>query len=235
MSLVVKQLVAGYGERTIIHGIDLEVEQGEVVAVLGTNGVGKSTLLRTLAGLQPATSGQIRFEGRDITRTRAHRRVQQGLVLVPEGQQSFPAMSVFENLELGARVRAKSATDTTDRIAAVIDLFPRLGERRNQAAGTLSGGERQMLAIARAMLTEPSVLMLDEPSQGLAPIIIDQLAETINEIARTTTILVVEQNLTIPSICASRIVVIEEGAISLGGSPDAVLSDDRVVHAYLGI
>ncbi|WP_134322202.1 ABC transporter ATP-binding protein [Cumulibacter soli] len=235
MSLRVEGLVAGYGEREVVHGIDLQVDTGEVVSVLGANGVGKSTLLRTLAGLIRPSAGKVELDGRDITRLSAHERVHKGLALVPEGQQSFPSMSVRENLELGARSVNRGSGTLAERLDSVIELFPRLGERSNQMAGTLSGGERQMLAIGRALLTEPQVLMLDEPSQGLAPIVIEQVADTIVRIGATTTILLVEQNLLVPSRCATRVVVLEGGRLTIEGEPQAVLSDDRVIQAYLGV
>ncbi|WP_153505336.1 ABC transporter ATP-binding protein [Cumulibacter manganitolerans] len=235
MSLLVEGLIAGYGQRQVLHGINLSVEPGEVLAVLGSNGVGKSTLLRTLAGLLTPTAGVIKLDGHDVTHQSAHQRVRRGLALVPEGQLSFPAMSVLENLELGARAVNRSNRSVSTKIDSVIGLFPRLGERRQQMAGTLSGGERQMLAIGRALLTEPQVLMLDEPSQGLAPIIIEQVADTIAEIGTSTTILLVEQNLLVPARCATRVVVLEGGNLTLEGPPETVLADDKVIHAYLGV
>ena len=233
--LEVKNLTAGYGDRAIIEHADLTVGPGEVVAVLGANGVGKSTLLRTLAGLQPAMSGSVVLDGTDLTRRPAHRRVANGLGLVPEGQQSFPAMSVEENLWLGAGLRHRGASSVQRAVAPVLELFPRLQERRHQMAGTLSGGERQMLAIARALLAEPSVLMLDEPSHGLAPIIVDHLADTIAQIASRTAVLVVEQNLAVPARCATRVLVLDHGHITREGSPEEILHHDDVIQAYLGV
>ncbi|WP_185995964.1 ABC transporter ATP-binding protein [Nocardioides campestrisoli] len=233
--LEVRNLSAGYGDRTILTGIDLTVGPGEVVAVLGANGVGKSTLLRTLAGLQPALAGTVVLGERDLTRQAAHRRVAAGLSLVPEGQQSFPAMSVEENLRLGAGLRASGTAAVGRALAGVYEVFPKLAQRRGQLAGTLSGGERQMLAIGRALLAEPKVLMLDEPSHGLAPIIVEQLGDRIAEIATRTSVLVVEQNLAVPARCATRVLVLDGGRFTREGSPEDILHNEDVVHAYLGV
>jgi branched-chain amino acid transport system ATP-binding protein len=233
--LEVRNLSAGYGDRTILSGIDLTVGPGEVLAVLGANGVGKSTLLRTLAGLQPALGGSVTLGAKDLTRQPAHRRVEQGLSLVPEGQQSFPGMSVEENLWLGAGLRVKKHDAVEKAAAGVYEIFPKLAERRGQMAGTLSGGERQMLAIGRALLAQPDVLMLDEPSHGLAPIIVEQLGERIAQIATRTSVLVVEQNLAVPARCATRVLVLDGGRITREGSPEEILHNEEVVHAYLGV
>jgi branched-chain amino acid transport system ATP-binding protein len=233
--LEVRSLSAGYGARTILSGINLTVGPGEVVAVLGANGVGKSTLLRTLAGLQPAIAGTVALSAKDLTRAPAHRRVASGLSLVPEGQQSFAGMSVEENLWLGAGLRSRKHDAVQQAAEGVYEIFPKLGERRSQLAGTLSGGERQMLAIGRALLAEPEVLMLDEPSHGLAPIIVEQLGERIAQIAERTSVLVVEQNLAVPSQCATRVLVLDGGRITREGSPEEILNNEDVVHAYLGV
>lgn len=233
--LEVKGLAAGYGDRTIVRDISFTVGPGEVVAVLGANGVGKSTLLRTLAGLLTPLAGTVELDGEDLSRVPAHRRVGRGLGLVPEGQQSFPGMSVEENLWLGAGLKAKGRSAVADAVEPVYELFPRLAERRAQFAGTLSGGERQMLAIGRALLTEPTVLMLDEPSHGLAPIIVEQLGDRIAQIATRTSVLVVEQNLAVPARCATRVLVLDEGRITREGSPEDILHNEEVIHAYLGV
>ncbi len=229
--LQIEGLSAGYGKRVILRDINLDVDQGEVVCVLGANGVGKSTLLRTLAGLITPHSGEQRFKGQSVASHSAHRRVRDGLAFVPEGQQSFPAMTVMENLQIGASLR----DNLEEGLESTFALFPRLKERQGQYAGTLSGGERQMLAIARALLTNPDLLMLDEPSHGLAPIVVEQLAENIAAIAERTAILLVEQNLTIPTRCATRVVVLEESTITMGGDPDEILHSEHVISAYLGI
>lgn len=231
--LEVKNLSAGYGKRTILRDLTFEVGAGECVAVLGANGVGKSTLLRTLAGLLPSQQGSVALAGDDLTQKPTHRRVHDGLVLVPDGQQSFPSMSVEDNLVVGLTPLDHPNKD--ESLSESYEMFPRLAERRNQAAGTLSGGERQMLAIARAMLSKPKVLMLDEPSHGLAPIIVDQIAETIKEVAKTTPTLLVEQNLSIPQFCATRVLVLDEGRITASGAPEELLFSEAVVAAYLGM
>ncbi|MGU3586565.1 ABC transporter ATP-binding protein [Rhodococcus sp. C26F] len=233
--LEVKGLTAGYGNRVILRDIDLTVGSGEVLCVLGANGVGKSTLLRTIAGLVTPLSGTITFRGQDITRLPAHTRVARGLAFVPEGQMSFPSMTVMENLQIGAALRGHAGAKLENRLEPIFVLFPRLHERRAQFAGTLSGGERQMLAIARALLADPEVLMLDEPSHGLAPIVVEQIADNIAAVAESTSILIVEQNLTIPTRCATRVVVVEDSTITIEGSPDEILQSDHVVSAYLGI
>lgn len=233
--LEVRGMTAGYGKRVILRDVDLTVGPGEVLCVLGANGVGKSTLLRTVAGLVSPLAGSVTFGGADITSTPPHTRVSKGLAFVPEGQMSFPSMSVLENLQIGASLRGHDGAGLKERLEPIFELFPRLCERRTQFAGTLSGGERQMLAIARALLTDPSVLMLDEPSHGLAPIVVEQIAQNIAAVATTTSILIVEQNLTIPTRCATRVVVIEDGAITIEGQPDDILQSDHVISAYLGI
>lgn len=233
--LEVRNLSAGYGDRTILSGIDLTVGPGEVLAVLGANGVGKSTLLRTLAGLQPALGGTVKLGEKDLSGKPAHRRVEMGLSLVPEGQQSFPAMSVEENLWLGAGLRDTKHAAVERAVEGIYEIFPKLAERRGQLAGTLSGGERQMLAIGRALLAQPEVLMLDEPSHGLAPIIVEQLGDRIAQIATRTSVLVVEQNLAVPARCATRVLVLDGGRITREGTPEEILHNEDVVHAYLGV
>ncbi len=231
--LEVNDLVAGYGRRIILRGIDIKVAPGEVVAVLGANGIGKTTLLGTIAGLLPVLGGTVRLAGANIEKMSPNKRVAAGLAFVPDGQQSFPSMSVLDNLKVAIEAKRSTLTEA-ERLDSVFTLFPKLVERRDQLAGTLSGGERQMLAIARALLSEPTVLMLDEPSHGLAPIIVEQLAEKISEIAESTSILLVEQNLTIPTVCATSVVVIEDSRVTMRGTPEDVLSSDHVVAAYLG-
>ncbi|PBC36020.1 branched-chain amino acid ABC transporter ATP-binding protein [Rhodococcus sp. ACPA4] len=233
--LEINGLEAGHGKRVILRDIDLTVGPAEVVCVLGANGVGKSTLLRTVAGLLTPLAGAVLLDGEDITRLNPFKRAAAGLAFVPEGQQSFPGMSVLENLHVGASVHTEVEKNIDEHLEPIFALFPRLAERRGQMAGTLSGGERQMLAIARALLSKPAVLMLDEPSHGLAPIIVEQLAETISTIAETTSILLVEQNLSIPAICATHVVVLEESHIIMRGEPVDILGSDHVVSAYLGI
>jgi len=231
--LEVKGLQAGYGKRIILRDLSFEVGEGQVVALLGANGVGKSTLLNTLAGLNRAQSGSIKLDGDELGNVPTYRRVHRGLVLVPDGQQSFPGMTVEENLVIG--LTPLKQPNLADSLAQSYEMFPRLAERRSQSAGTLSGGERQMLAIARAMLSQPKVLMLDEPSHGLAPIIVDQIAEIIREVAKTTPTLLVEQNLSIPQHCATHVLVLDEGRITARGTPEELLFSEEVVSAYLGM
>lgn len=236
MILEVDNLTAGYGDHVVLRDVTLGVDAGEVVAVLGANGAGKSTLLRTLAGLQPARAGTVRFAGDDLDGMPAYRRARCGLVLAPEGQQSFPDMTVGENLRLAARVAAGRGgrDEVGSHVDEVLDFFPKLGQRLRQSAGTLSGGERQMLSISRALLTRPRVLMLDEPSHGLAPIIVDQLAETIRLLSQRTAILLVEQNLSVPRHCATRTMVLDHSRIAASGGKE-LLDDAAVVSAYLGM
>jgi branched-chain amino acid transport system ATP-binding protein len=233
--LEVEDLWTGYGHRTVLRGISLHVDPGEVVAVLGTNGAGKSTLLNCLAGNLSQQRGHVRFKGQDISRVPTYERARRGLVLVPEGQQTFPAMSVAENLWVGARASGDSGRVLDRHIEEVLGRFPRLAERRNQAAGTLSGGERQMLALGRAMLGRPSLLMLDEPSHGLSPVLVEQVAEMVKSISETTSMLIVEQNLMIPTHCAERVLVLEEAEIRHEGEAKELLQSASVISAYLGI
>lgn len=236
MILEVTGLTAGYGGHTVLRDIDLAVAAGDVVAVLGGNGVGKSTLLRTLAGLHTQQSGSIVFHGSDLKGVSASRRVHRGLALAPEGQQSFSEMSVRENLLLAARaVRANEPrAEVEAAIDEVIAIFPKLGQRMGQAAGTLSGGERQMVSISRALLAKPTLLMLDEPSHGLAPVIVDQVADAIEVIASQVAVLLVEQNLAVPRRCATHVLVLDESRIVARGTRELIDSPE-VVDAYLGI
>lgn len=233
--LEIRSLTVGYGNRTVLRDIDLTVRRGEVLCVLGANGVGKSTLLQTIAGLLPALAGTVHLDDKDITTESAHARVSRGSAFVPEGQMSFPSMTVLENLQIGASLRGHDGKGLQRRLEPILELFPRLGERKSQFAGTLSGGERQMLAIARALLSDPEVLMLDEPSHGLAPIVVEQIAENIAAVAQQTSILIVEQNLTIPTACATRVVVLEGSGLTIEGKPEEILHSDHVISAYLGI
>lgn len=232
--LEVDGLWVGHGAREVLRDLSFTVAAGEVLAVLGTNGAGKSTLLDCLAGLLTPTRGTVRFRGEDITRRPAWARPALGISLVPEGQQTFPAMTVEENLWVGSRASAAVASRTTENVDRVYALFPRLAERRTQAAGTLSGGERQMLAVGRAMVSEPVLLMLDEPSHGLAPLVIERIADMVDLIAETTALLVVEQNLLIPTQCATRVLVLDDSRIVLSGPADEVLGSDLVAATYLG-
>jgi branched-chain amino acid transport system ATP-binding protein len=222
-----------YGSIEALKGISLTVEDGEVVTLIGSNGAGKSTTLRSISGLTPARSGSIRFAGEDITRVAAHEIPSYGIALAPEGRHCFPRMTVRENLDLGAHHRrgAEIATDL-DRVFA---LFPRLQEREKQKAGTMSGGEQQMLAIGRALMARPRLLMLDEPSMGIAPILVQRIYETIREINRSgVTILLVEQNANYALDVSRRGYVLETGRVVLANDSDQLRDDPEVQRAYLG-
>ncbi|MEH2510139.1 branched-chain amino acid transport system ATP-binding protein [Nitrobacteraceae bacterium AZCC 1564] len=226
---------AGYGATTILHNVSLEVQAGEVVTIVGANGAGKTTTLRTIAGLIRPTAGRVFFEEQDVTRLEAHEIVELGITLIPEGRQLFPEMTVRENLLMGAY--RKAARDLQDQtLEEMMNLFPRVKERLDQNAGSLSGGEQQMVAIARGMMARPKLLMFDEPSLGLAPIIVSQVFEVIDTIVKTgTTVLIVEQNVFHTLKAADRGYVLENGEIVLSDKAEALLNNDHVRQAYLGI
>ena len=224
-----------YGDLPALRGVDLVVEPGETVSVVGANGAGKTTMLRTISALLRPRRGEVRFEGERIDRLPCHRVVERGVVHVPEGRKIFPSLTVRENLELGSYTRAAKArrAESLDRVLA---LFPRLRERATQAAGTLSGGEQQMLAIGRALMTLPKLLMLDEPSLGLAPLIVQEIFHTIAEINRAgTTVLLVEQNTRQALALSRRGYVLENGRVVLVGSGAELLGNEHVRRAYLGL
>jgi branched-chain amino acid transport system ATP-binding protein len=223
-----------YGSIHAVKGIDLEVHEGEIVTLIGANGAGKSTTLRSINGLNHPRKGTIRFQGRNITDTPAHEIVKSGISQAPEGRRLFPHMSVLENLELGAFQRADRHTFRED-LERVYTLFPRLNERKNQKAGTLSGGEQQMVAIGRALMARPKLLMLDEPSMGLAPIFVERIFEIVKEInSQGTPILLVEQNALMALDVASRGYVMETGKIALHGDARELRSNEQVRKTYLG-
>ena len=232
--LELEDLRAGYGNIEALHGISLSVAEGEIVTLIGANGAGKTTTLMTISGCVRARSGAIRFRGRDISGLPPHEIVALGLVQSPEGRKIFPRLTVAENLEMGAFTRRDP-----DGIAAdqnrVFELFPILGERRRQPGGTLSGGEQQMLAIARALMARPKLLLLDEPSLGLAPLVVSRIFEVIRELNREgATILLVEQNAQMALKAAHRGYVLETGTIAMADAADKLLADPRVRSAYLG-
>jgi len=232
--LELEDLRAGYGNIEALHGINLSVGEGEIVTLIGANGAGKTTTLMTISGCVRARTGAIRFRGRDISGLPPHEIVALGLVQSPEGRKIFPRLSVAENLEMGAFTRRDP-----DGIAAdqnrVFELFPILGERRRQPGGTLSGGEQQMLAIARALMARPKLLLLDEPSLGLAPLVVSRIFEVIRELNREgATILLVEQNAQMALKAAHRGYVLETGTIAMADAADKLLADPRVRSAYLG-
>jgi branched-chain amino acid transport system ATP-binding protein len=223
-----------YGTIEALKGITLEAYEGEIVTLIGANGAGKSTTLRSINGLNHPRRGRIRFQGQEITKTAPHEIVKQGISQSPEGRRLFPRMTVFENLEMGAFQRTDRAA-IKDDIDRVFTLFPRLAERRTQKAGTLSGGEQQMCAIGRALMAHPKLLMLDEPSMGLAPIFVDRIFETIVEINKEgTSILLVEQNALMALDVAHRGYVLETGRIVLADDAKALSKNEQVRKTYLG-
>ncbi|MCB1289597.1 MAG: ABC transporter ATP-binding protein [Mycobacterium sp.] len=235
--LEVRDVVVHYGRIEALHGVSLVVRAGELVTLLGSNGAGKTTLMRAVSGLLPLSKGSVWFDGRDISRVKAHKRVIDGLIQAPEGRGVFPGMSVIENIEMGCfgrKFESKAAHD--ERLNWVFATFPRLAERRKQEAGTLSGGEQQMLAIGRALMARPRVLLLDEPSMGLAPMVISQIFGIIAEInAQGTTVLLVEQNAQQALSRSDRAYILETGTITREGPARELLADDSVRAAYLGV
>lgn len=233
--LRLENLQVSYGDIQVLWGVSLEVPEGSIVALLGPNGAGKTTTLKTVLGIMRSTQGRIYFQGKDITATPPHMIVNAGLYLVPEWRGTFSTLSVLENLELGAFVpHARAVKDRT--LKHVFELFPRLYERQGQKAGTLSGGERQMLAIGRALMARPKMLILDEPSLGLAPLIVADTFQIIQQInSESVTILIVEQNVHKALAISSYAYIIEAGVIVGEGTSSDLLSDQRILDAYLGI
>ena len=233
--LQLEKISAGYGEVRILNAVSLEVAEGSISALVGSNGVGKTTLMRVLAGLLPLDDGKVVYSGRDISRAPPHDRVERGMALVPEGRLIFPDFSVEENLRIGAvspRARAQAAERTEEMFA----LFPRLRERRRQAGGTLSGGEQQMLALARGLMSDPRLLLLDEPSLGLAPAIAASLFEMIERIRdRGVTVFIVEQDISSTLAISDSAYVMENGRIAVAGTGADLLQDPTVREAYLGL
>ena len=233
--LEIKQLRAGYSEAEVLHGIDLLVAQGEFVCIIGANTAGKSTILRAISRLVPKSSGLLRFDATDLSSLAAHQIPALGIAHVPEGRQIFPDMTVEENLLLGA-FTARKAHDLPARIEDVLGLFPRLRERYGQVAGTLSGGEQQMLAVGRALMLRPKLLLLDEPSHGLAPKVVEEMHDAFKTIhGRGTSILLVEQNVELALEVATRGYVLEAGAVTLTGTAAELRANPAVVAAYLGV
>jgi branched-chain amino acid transport system ATP-binding protein len=231
--LEVEDIHTFYGAIEALRGVSLKVEEGEVVTIIGSNGAGKSTTLRSISGLTPARAGKVMFEGQDITRVPAHEIVDHGIALAPEGRHCFARMTVRENLDLGAYRRRDGEID--EDLERVFDLFPRLKERERQKAGTMSGGEQQMLAIGRALMARPKLLMLDEPSMGIAPILVQRIYETIVEINRQgVSILLVEQNANYALDVSKRGYVLETGEVALSNESEQLRNDPAVQRAYLG-
>ena len=235
MLLQLEDVVLVYGKIEALHGISIEVDEGEIVALIGANGAGKTSTMRAVSGVRGVHSGKIIFDGEDVTSLRADQRVKKGLCLAPEGRGIFPGMTVTENLDMGAYTRKDKAEMAQD-FERVFDLFPRLKERHKQVAGTMSGGEQQMLAIGRALMARPRLLCLDEPSMGLAPKLIQQIFDIITEISsQGTTILVVEQNAKQALSRAHRGYVLETGKIVKTGKGSDLLDDPSIREAYLGV
>ena len=231
--LKVTGLKVAYGGIQAVKGVSFEVNEGELVSLIGANGAGKSTTLKAITGLQPAAAGDIEYLGKSIKGQGPWDLVKQGLIMVPEGRGTFTRMTITENLQMGAFVRNDNQIDAD--IDKVFAIFPRLKERRNQLAGTMSGGEQQMLAMGRALMAQPKVLLLDEPSMGLSPIMVDKIFEVVNDIhSRGTTVLLVEQNASRALQLASRGYVMDSGEVTMSGEAKALLNDPKVRAAYLG-
>jgi len=232
--LSVRDIRSRYGRIEVLHGVSFDVEEGEIVTLVGSNGAGKTTLLRALSGVQPTAAGSVSFAGRPIQNLRPHRRVSLGLSQVPEGRQVFGSLSVADNLRLGAVTRRDDAVKTD--IDSIYTMFPILAEKMHAPAGALSGGQQQMLAIGRALMARPKLILLDEPSKGLAPKLVDQMFEVIADFRRRgLTVLLVEQNASAALAIANRCYVLETGRITIAGRGDELLNDPRVRAAYLGM
>ena len=232
--LEVKDLEVYYGMIQALKGISFEVNEGEVIALIGANGAGKTTTLHTITGLLPAKKGSVLFEGKDITKVPGHKIVSMGMAHVPEGRRIFAQLSVLQNLRMGAYTR-KDKDESEATLKMVYERFPRLEERQNQMAGTLSGGEQQMLAMGRALMSHPRIILMDEPSMGLSPIFVNEIFEIIKEVSKSgTTVLLVEQNAKKALSIADRAYVLETGSIVLEGRADVLMSDDSIKKAYLG-
>ena len=235
--LEVRDVVVHYGRIQALHGVSLVVHEGELVTLLGSNGAGKTTMMRAISGLRPLSSGSVWFDGADISKVKAHRRVADGLIQAPEGRGVFPGMTVTENLEMGCYGRKfPSRAEHREQLDWIFETFPRLAERRSQVGGTLSGGEQQMLAIGRSLMARPKVLLLDEPSMGLAPMVISQIFKIISEINKQgTTVLLVEQNAQQALTRSDRAYILETGKVTRSGVARDLLADDSIRAAYLGV
>ena len=232
--LEIKDLEVYYGVIQAIKGISFEVNKGEVIALIGANGAGKTTILHTITGLLSPKKGSVIYEGTDITKIPAHKIVSLGMAHVPEGRRVFADLSVYENLKMGAYTR-KDKNEVEETLEKVYDRFPRLKERKNQMAGTLSGGEQQMLAMGRALMSKPKIILMDEPSMGLSPILVNEIFDIIQEVSKSgTTVLLVEQNAKKALSIADRAYVLETGKIVLDGKAEDLLNDDSIKKAYLG-
>lgn len=232
--LEVKDLQVYYGMIHAIKGVSFYVNEGEIIALIGANGAGKTTILHTITGLLTPKGGQVMFEGKDITKTPAHKIVELGMAHVPEGRRVFAQLSVYQNLKMGAYTRSDK-NEIEESLEMVYKRFPRLEERKNQMAGTLSGGEQQMLAMGRALMSKPRIILMDEPSMGLSPILVNEIFDIIQSVSASgTTVLLVEQNAKKALAIADRAYVLETGKISLDGNAKDLLNDDSIKKAYLG-
>ncbi len=232
--LTVKDLNVSYGAIHAIHSVSLEVRDGEIVSLIGANGAGKTTILHTITGLKKATSGSVEYDGVDLQKMEASKIITQGMAHVPEGRHIFPDMTVAENLEMGAYIKTNKE-QVAEKEKEVFERFPRLKERRKQMAGTLSGGEQQMLAVGRALMSSPKILLMDEPSMGLSPLLVKEIFKIIKEVHKQgITVLLVEQNANMALAIADRAYVLETGSITLSGEASVLQSDERVKKAYLG-
>ena len=232
--LEVKDLQVYYGMIHAIKGVSFYVNEGEIIALIGANGAGKTTILHTITGLLAPKGGQVVFEGKDITKTPAHKIVELGMAHVPEGRRVFAQLSVYQNLKMGAYTRSDK-NEIEESLEMVYKRFPRLEERKNQMAGTLSGGEQQMLAMGRALMSKPRIILMDEPSMGLSPILVNEIFDIIQSVSASgTTVLLVEQNAKKALAIADRAYVLETGKISLDGNAKDLLNDDSIKKAYLG-
>lgn len=232
--LEVKDLQVYYGMIHAIKGVSFHVNEGEIIALIGANGAGKTTILHTITGLLTLKGGQVMFEGKDITKTPAHKIVELGMAHVPEGRRVFAQLSVYQNLKMGAYTRSDK-NEIEESLEMVYKRFPRLEERKNQMAGTLSGGEQQMLAMGRALMSKPRIILMDEPSMGLSPILVNEIFDIIQSVSASgTTVLLVEQNAKKALAIADRAYVLETGKISLDGNAKDLLNDDSIKKAYLG-
>lgn len=232
--LKVTDLQVYYGVIQALKGISFEVNEGEIIALIGANGAGKTTTLHTVTGLLPAKSGSIEFAGKELTKTPPHKIVSMGMAHVPEGRRIFQELTVFQNLKLGAYSR-KDKKEIAENLSKVFARFPRLEERKNQVAGTLSGGEQQMLAMGRALMSNPKIILLDEPSMGLSPLFVSEIFDIIKEINKSgTTVLLVEQNAKKALSIADRAYVLETGSIAMEGNAHDMLNNDDIKKAYLG-
>lgn len=233
--LEARELQLAYGEVVVSRSLSFDVEEGEIVALIGANGAGKTTTMKAVAGVLDPRAGRLSFRGTDITHEPSHVRARRGITLVPEGRRVFPYLTVYENLEMGGFAHRKDRRKFAALLKGVFEAFPRLADRRGQHAGTMSGGEQQMLAIGRALMAEPQLLCLDEPSLGLAPLIVRDIFQTVTEINRAgTTVLLVEQNAEYALRTAHRGYVLQTGSVTFSGPTEQLRQDDRVREAYLG-